>query len=360
MKLQIPERKRYMSETIKLTICKGTAGSFPILLGSASLATLDGISMVDQFVMETKEGVQRPLDKKHATDFRKYIERALHGEKVTAPPLILSLREKANIQNGYLLVPNKKSAMARLDAQHRMAFTADLDVELPFVIYYGITKEEEIEIFTTINDNQKGLQKSLVDSHKLALSANPEKEIPHIAIAAELNNDASSPWYQTVNTGGVSSQGTPGSKRKITLRTFQDANRVLISGPRCQNADYKEKYDAVRNFWQAVANTFPDGWTDNRKHLLMKGVGIAALADIGRDIIQECFANGDTSVAAISKYLKKLDGFDWGNKTSVLSLVGGQKGAAAAARAFNAVVFGNKEISEIAEMLMPLASAATV
>jgi len=347
-----------MSETIKIAVLKATAGSYPVLLGSASLATLDNVSIVDQFVMETKEGVQRPLDKKHATDFRKYIERALHGEKATAPPLILSLREKPNVQNGYLLLPNKKSAMVRLDAQHRMAFTADLNVELPFVIYHGLTKEEEIEIFTTINDNQKGLQKSLVDSHRLALSKNPQDELPHIAIAAELNAEADSPWFNTVNTGGVSEKGTPGSKRKITLRTFQDANLTLISGPRCQNVSYKEKYDAVRNFWQAVANIFPDPWTDNRKHLLMKGVGIAALSDVGRDIIQECLANEDTSVAAMSKYLKKLEGFDWGNKTSVLSLVGGQKGAAAAARAFNAVVFGNKELSEIAEMLMPVAAAA--
>ena len=269
------------------------------------------------------------------------------------------MREKVNIQNGQLLIPNKKSALARLDAQHRMAYTGDLEVELPFVIYYDLTQEEEIEIFTTINDNQKGLQKSLVDSQRLRLSKNPEEELPHIAIATELNSDSSSPWYQAVNTGGVSEKGTPGSKRKITLRTFQDANLTLISGPRCQNASYREKYDAVRNFWQAVANIFSDAWTDNRKHLLMKGVGIAALADVGRDIIQECFANDDTSVAAMSKYLNKLDAFDWGNKTSVLSLVGGQKGASAAAKAFNAVVFGNKGVSEIAEMLMPIASAAT-
>jgi hypothetical protein len=115
------------------------------------------------------------------------------------------------------------------------------------------------------------------------------------------------------------------------LRTFQEANRALISGPRCQNADYEQKYEAVRNFWQSVANTFVDAWTNNRKHLLTKGVGIAALADLGRDIIQECFANGDVSVGAISKYLKKLEGFDWGNTTSYLKLVGGQKGASAAA-----------------------------
>lgn len=89
----------------------------------------------------------------------------------------------------------------------------------------------------------------------------------------------------------------------------------------------------------------------------MKGVGIAAIADVGRDIIQECFAKSDISVGAMSKYVKKLDGFDWGNRTSVLSLIGGQKGAAAAAKAFNAVVFGNKDVADVGEMLMPAVPA---
>lgn len=337
---------------IKLPVIKGKAGSYPVLLGFGSLSTLDTVSFVDAFIMETGDGVQRPLDKRHATDFKKYIEKVLQGEKATAPPLILSLREKLNIQNGSLVVPIKKTAMARLDAQHRMAFTGDLDVPLPFVIYHDLTKEEEIEIFTTINDNQKGLQKSLVDSHRLSLSKDPREEMPHIAIAAELNDEAGSPWYQAVNTGGVSEKGSPGGKRKITLRTFQDANRILISGPRCENANYEQKYEAVRNFWQSVANTFVDAWTNNRKNLLTKGVGIAALADLGRDIIQECFANGDVSVAAMSKYLKKLEGFDWGNTTSPLKLVGGQKGASAAAKGFEAIVFGDKDVADMGELLI--------
>src|SRR5438105_809421 len=168
---------------VKLPVIKGTAGSYPVLLGFGPLSTLDGLSFVDAFIMETGQGVQRPLDKRHATDFKKYIEKALSGGKATAPPLILSLREKLNMQSGSVVIPAKKTAMARLDAQHRMAFTGDLDVPLPFVIYYDLTKEEEIDIFTTINDNQKGLQKSLVDSHRLALSSDPREQLPHLAIA---------------------------------------------------------------------------------------------------------------------------------------------------------------------------------
>lgn len=341
-----------MTNEIKVPVIKGKAGTYSVLLGFGSLSTLDAVSFVDTFIMETGKGVQRPLNKRHATEFKEYIEKATSGGKVTAPPLILSLREKLNIQNGSVVIPAKKTALARLDAQHRMAFTGHLDVPLPFVMYFDLTKEEEIDIFTTINDNQKGLQKSLVDSHRLALSNDPKQEFPHIAIAAQLNEDADSPWYQAVNLGGVSEKGTPGSKRKITLRTFREANRVLISGPRCQNADYDQKYEAVRNFWQAVANIFVDAWTNSRKNLLMKGVGIAALGDLGRDIIQECFANGDLSVTAMSKYVKKLEGFDWGNQTSTLKLVGGQKGAAAAAKGFEAIVFGDKDVADMGELLI--------
>ncbi|MGD0792068.1 MAG: DGQHR domain-containing protein [Terriglobales bacterium] len=338
-----------MSET-KLPAMKVTSGSYPVFVGSAPLSTLHSISFVDAFTMDTEEGIQRPLDKPHAKKFRDYMATAEQGEKVTAPPLIFSLREPTKTNNGHLLVPTKKQAMARLDCQHRLEYTGDLNVSLPFVIYTGLTREEEIRIFTDINDKHKGLTKSLVDSHRFSLSKDPKEEAPHLAISVQLNKDSDSPWSQAVNTGGIS-QSSPGGKRKITLRTFQEANRVLISGPRGQNADYEVKYEATKNYWQAVATIFADAWTNSRKHLLTKGVGIAALAELGKYVIEDCLGNDDTSVAAMADHLKKLEGFDWGNQTSPLKLVGGQKGAKGAAKAFMAIVFGKKELSDMGELL---------
>jgi DNA sulfur modification protein DndB len=338
-----------MSET-KLPVLKVTSGSYPVFVGSAPLSTLYNISFVDAFTMDTEEGIQRPLDKFHARGFRDYMVKAEQGEKVTAPPLIFSLRESPKVNNGHLLVPTKRQAMARLDCQHRLEYAADLNVSLPFVIYTGLTREEEIQIFTDINDKHKGLTKSLVDSHSYTLSKDPKEEAPHLAISVQLNKDSDSPWSQAVNTGGIS-QSTPGAKRKITLRTFQDANRVLISGPRCQNDDYDVKYEAAKNYWQAVATIFSDAWTNSRKHLITKGVGIAALAELGKYVIEECLSSGDTSVTAMAEHLKKLEGFDWGNQTSPLKIVGGQKGAKAAANMFKAIVFGKKELSDVAELL---------
>jgi DGQHR domain-containing protein len=337
-----------MSET-KIPVTKGQAGSYPVLIGSAPLSLLHSVSFVDQFDMDAEEGVQRPLNKPHAKSFRQYIERVQQGGKATAPPLIFSLREEPKIQNGTLLLPEKK-ALARVDCQHRMEFTGDLNIPLPFVIYLNLSKDEETEIFTTINDKHKGLSKSLVDSHLLSLSKAPKEQAPHLAISAQLNKDADSPWHGAVNTGGIS-KGTPGSKRKITMRTFQEANRVLIAGPRCQNSTYDTKYDAAKNFWQAVASVFADAWTESRKNLLTKGVGIAALGELGKWILEDCLAKDDISVASMAQHLKRLEGFDWGNQTSLLKLVGGQKGAAAAARMFKAIVFGGKELADVGELL---------
>src|SRR5579862_9654018 len=123
-----------MSET-KIKVTEGRAGSYPVLIGSAPLSLLHSVSFVDQFDMDLEDGVQRPLNKPHAKSFRQYIERVEQGGKATAPPLIFSLREEPKIQNGTLVLPEKKKAMARVDCQHRMEFTGDLNVSLPFVIY---------------------------------------------------------------------------------------------------------------------------------------------------------------------------------------------------------------------------------
>jgi len=340
-----------MTET-KIPVHKGQAGSYSVLLGSATLATLHSVSFTDPYNMDSDEGVQRPLNKAHAKEFKKYIEKGENGSKVTAPPLIFSMRKEAKVQNGHLVLPGDEKLLARVDCQHRLEYTDDVNVSLPFVIYMGLSKPEETSIFTTINDKHMGLTKSLVDSHSLTLSKAPEEELPHIAIAAKLNKDSDSPWHDAVNTGGIS-KSTPGAKRIITLRTFQEANRVLISGARCQTADFETKYNVANSFWKAVKQVFPDAWDDSRKHLLTKGVGIAALAELGTWVLEDTLGKDDTTVAAMSEHLGKLEGFDWGNKTSPLALVGGQKGARAAAKAFIKVVFGDKEVSDITELLHP-------
>src|SRR5262249_29349700 len=121
----------------------------------------------------------------------------------------------------------------------------------------------------------------------------------------------------------------------------------MISGPRCLNATSAVKLEVVMSFWKGVVATFPTEWAAPRNHLLTKGVGVRALAAVGRDIIEERIGTGDYTAEAFAKALSKLSGFDWGNKTSVFSVVGGQKGVKFATLLLNRILFGNLAIADV-------------
>jgi DGQHR domain-containing protein len=338
----------------QLQVMKAKALDYNVYLGSAPLKNLGAVSFVDRAVMDQPEGFQRELDRGHALRFKEFIKnpKSLRVEKATAPPLIFSLRMKARFEEiadgyGILHVPDRKEALARLDAQHRMAETEGFEERLPFVIYDGLQPTEEVGIFTIINDEHKGLTKSLVDKHRARLlGAELPEEEPHLAIAVKLNDDSASPWFKAIDTGGVK---TPGTKRRVTLRTLQEATREMISGPRCQNADFTTKYRVVLNFWKAVVKLFPNEWANPRKHLITKGIGVHALGAVGRDVIEARIDVQDYSSEAFEKALSKLANFDWGNKTSVFSVVGGKKGVKFATALLNRIIFGSVSVADVWE-----------
>jgi DGQHR domain-containing protein len=285
-----------------------------------------------------------------------------NAKKATAPPLLFSLRGQYRYVpdgSGYgtLYIPKEPSAMARLDGQHRMEATQDFEEELTFQIYHGLGKEEEISTFTIINDNQKGLTKSLVAKHRATLlGAALEEREPHLAIAKKLNDDPDSVWHKKIDMGGEKLK-TQGTKRSVTLQTMQTAVQTLISNSRTKSVPFKDKYEAVKNYWAAVIATFPDAWKDPRKHLLTKGIGVHSVCGVGRDLLGESFADSDTSRKAFEKRLEPLKGFDWGNKTSPFAYFSGQKGVGAATDLVNKVVYGSIKVDSLWDELKKMGLA---
>lgn len=342
-------------KTLPLRVIEGVSLDYPVYHGTASLKDLAAISHVDRAWMDSDEGYQRELDKGHAKGFREFVlnPSTLHMKKAAVPPLIFSLRAKDRVFErkadgmGVLSIPLEETATAQLDCQHRLAFTGDLDKQVPFVLFYDLSPEEERGLFTIFNDEHVGLTKSLVDKHTAVLiGPDLPGELPHLAIAVKLNTDPASPWFKAIDTGG---EKTPGTKRRVTLRTLQQATKWMIAGPRAQNADFDTKYEAVLNYWKAVVNLFPSAWSSPRKHLITKGVGVHALSAVGRDILEGCLAADDWSVAAMEKPLSKLSGLDWGNKTSVFANFSGQKGVKVVTALLNRVVFGNADVNKLWE-----------
>jgi hypothetical protein len=179
-----------------------------------------------------------------------------------------------------------------------------------------------MEVFNVINGKAKGLSTSLLDFHDAELSADLAADRPELFIALFLKNEARSPWYRQLDLGGTS---TSGMTRRASLRTLQKAIKRFLAKTkitRTQSSDFAAK--VVLEFWQAVAVTLPEQWSNPRKHLVTKGIGVYALMDIAADLYREAPQTFDKRyfAAALSDFVNE---FDWSTNGPLKGL-GGEGG----------------------------------
>jgi DGQHR domain-containing protein len=324
-----------MSEPIRLACLEGQSADRMVLLGFASASLLCRLSFPDVLDEATGEGYQRPFNERHSLDFRKYIQSA----NSATIPLTLNLRPDhadawslSRASDGRIdLVIDRDAVniMAQVDCQHRLGHLDDLATPLPFMCFIGLSRQEEMEIFSVINGKAKGLSASLLDFHAAQLAEDLAGERPELFVALHLNNDPDSPWHRLLNIGG---KPTLGLKRVASLRLMQQAVAEFLKASGALNRLGPAGAAAlVCDFWKAVATVLPGAWKDSRKHLLTKGVGVYALMTIAADIVRESEASGRTCdkrafAAALQDFATDLD---W-STTGPLKGFGGQAGVKAA------------------------------
>ncbi len=214
--------------------------------------------------------------------------------------------------------------MAQVDCQHRLGHLSDLTIELPFMCFVGLTDREEMEVFNVINSKAKGLSTSLLDFHDAQLSGDLAADRPELFIALFLKNDPRSPWYRQLDLGGTT---TSGMSRRASLRTLQKSIKRFLAKTkiaRFQSAEVAAQI--VLDFWRAVAVVLPDQWSNPRKHLVTKGIGVYALMDIAADLYSEARSSTTCDkryfAAALSDFAVE---FDWSTDGSLKGL-GGEGG----------------------------------
>ena len=313
----------------------GVSGDCKVLLGFAPARLLASISFADVLDEETGIGYQRRFSDRHSLDFRHYIRKS--GSATI--PLTFNLRPRddeawnlkehgdgmAEIQ----LSTTHEKVLAQVDCQHRLGHVGDLDVSLPFMIFIGLSETDELRIFNVINDKAKGLSGSLLDFHESRLARDLATERPELLIALQLNENESSPWYKQLDLGG---KATSGMKRRASLRTMQKAvKRFLNSTSILDELAPQEVAEIVASFWSAVAFVWHDAWSDPRRHLTTKGIGVYSLMGLLADLWMETVRLGlppgqQTFSSLLSDF---APGFNWANKGPLRGL-GGEAGAAEA------------------------------
>ena len=307
----------------------GRSAGREVLLGFASASLLHSLSFADILNEDTSRGYQRRFNSQHSLDFRRYIQQA--GSSTI--PLTFNLRpqpesawhiKRVNSGCATLEISPNQKVLAQVDCQHRLGHMDDLDVELPFMCFIGLTEREEMEVFNVINSKARGLSSSLLDFHDAQLATDLGADRPELYISLFIRREATSPWHNQLDLGGTS---TSGMGRRASLRTFQKAVQQFLH--RTKILDARSLDDAahlVLDFWAALISVLPAQWQNPRKHILTKGVGVYALMEIAADLFLETPKNRICDrkyfLTALSDFA--LD-FDW-STSGPLKGLGGQGG----------------------------------
>jgi DNA sulfur modification protein DndB len=303
-------------------------------MGFAPARELCRLSFADVLDEDTGRGYQRRLNAHHSLDFRRYIQR----KNSTTIPLTFNLRPRAD--SAWRVIDNDQRTatlelatgvgklLSQVDCQHRLGHLSDLDTELPFMCFVGLSEREEMEIFSVINGKARGLSTSLLDFHDAQLAADLGRDRPELYVALFLKNEPTSPWFQQLDLGGAS---TSGMARRASLRTLQKAVKRFLTKTRLTRAGQADvAARAVLDFWSAVTVALPEQWAHPRKHLITKGIGVYALMDLAADLWSEAPAGVVPDKRYFAAALMDFAGeFDW-TTDGPLKGLGGESGVKAA------------------------------
>jgi len=307
----------------------GQSAGREVLLGFAPASLLYSLSFADVLNEDTGRGYQRRINAQHSIDFRRYIQQA--GSSTI--PLTFNLRpapvsawsiKKTSSGSATLEVSPDQKVLAQVDCQHRLGHLGDIDIDLPFMCFIGLTEREEMEVFNIINSKARGLSSSLLDFHDAQLASDLGAERPELYISLFMRRETSSPWHNQLDLGGTS---TSGMTRRASLRIFQKAVKQFLSRTKVLEVrPVDEAAHLVLDFWMALVTVLPVQWQNPRKHILTKGVGVYALMEIAADLY------GDTpkNKACDRKYLISAlsdfaPDFNWSTNGPLKGL-GGQGG----------------------------------
>lgn len=318
-------------ERIRLTGLVGRSAKRKVLLGFESASLLNTISYADVLNEDTGRGYQRRFNSQHSLDFRKYIQL----ERSATIPLTFNVRPRKDktwrlieSTGGAAVLEIAEDAgkvLSQVDCQHRLGFLNDIDIELPFMCFIGLTEREEMEVFNIINSKAKGLSTSLLDFHDATLASDLAGERPELFIALHLNNDPESPWCRQLDLGGSI---TSGLMRRASLRTMQKAIKRFLTQTKVLKQHSPEvAAQIVLDYWAGVSVVLRDSWDNPRHSLINKGVGVYALMTVAGDLYLEAMGQNCDKRYFTTNLAEFVSDIDWSSQGPLKGL-GGEGGVA--------------------------------
>ena len=203
-----------------------------------------------------------------------------------------------NVAFGNLYLPSKYKSAWIIDGQHRLYGYAPLEAgylnqNIMVVAFEGLKREEEADLFVTINHEQKSVPKTLLDDLEGELKWGSDRPTERIgAISARLigvlNEDIGEPLYGRVTQQGI----TPTGKACLTIPALKDGIRrsrlvgeatfkkkEYTPGPLC-GTDDEATLDRARSilntFFQRLKDANLEQWEAGSKGFLCTNIALQA------------------------------------------------------------------------------------
>lgn len=239
-----------MTELLAWNIGTDDIDCYVTVMNAKEIFEISEVSRVDT---NPKEGYQRYLNEKRASDIAQYLD----NDNVIPGAIILSAQTGCEIdynpRTNKLSIDRKNGKLFVIDGQHRLygASKAEKNIALPVCIFKGLNLKQEVQYFLDINSNQIGVPKTLRIELLKFLSEPESKEAVLIKLFRELGEDISSPLYgKTAITSSV-----PG---KISHVPFHASLESLIEGRVLKNFEYEKKKILIINFLNATSRVLKD------------------------------------------------------------------------------------------------------
>lgn len=340
------KKKTRRVDVLKTPAVRANVFGVKVYRGFANLADLADLSRADIYDQQKNpKGTQRDLSAAHARDAYEYIKNSDLG---FWPEVFLCARKKDVVtfhpvsedlpDLGVLEIDTKTAresasvAISRVDGNHRLHYGdgkqdgySRIEKLISFCLAYDLTREEEIQLFKDINDNQKRMNTSHLDGIEVRLT--PEDQLKHrqpeLYIAQRLSRDEASPLYQRVFEGGKKAVGVD-----IPLRGLKTGIEYMLSRstqlPHLDDAE--AQYRVIRNYFDAVRKWEPKAWSKPKEYIILRGSGLWAICFIGAQVIDRVLIQGEYKPAVMLGVLKSGKVWDWGKRGDFKGL-GGRGGA---------------------------------
>ena len=209
-----------------------------------------------------------------------------------------SADEESGVQFGELHLPDRFKSAWIVDGQHRLYGYSVIDEKyskqpVTVIAFEGLGRDEEADLFVTINHEQKSVPRTLLDELDADLkwgSSVPSERLSSMAarIVQALAEVVNGPLFRRVVAQGMKSDEIAcltmpelkgGIVRSHLIGTLAQKRKMLAPGPLAADTDehtVRRAAKALNLFFSHVRAANPDRWDKGRSGALCTNVGVRA------------------------------------------------------------------------------------